>query len=37
VGGRPVTQEFAQETGADAYGENGPEAVTKALELVGTA
>ena len=36
VGGRPVTKEFAQEVGADAYGENGPEAVALALELIGS-
>ena len=36
VGGRPVTKEFAQEVGADAYGENGPDAVAQALKLIGS-
>ena len=34
VGGAPVTQDFADEMGADAYGENAVEAVDKAKELV---
>lgn len=35
VGGAPVTQEFADSIGADAYTEDGPSAAEKALELVG--
>ena len=34
VGGAPVTQEFADEMGADAYGESAVDAVDKAKELV---
>ncbi|MCH8228888.1 MAG: corrinoid protein [Chloroflexi bacterium] len=34
VGGAPVTQDFADEMGADAYGDNAVEAVDKAKELV---
>ena len=34
VGGAPVTQDFADEMGADAYGDNAVEAVDKATELV---
>ena len=34
VGGAPVTQDFADEMGADAYGDNAVEAVEKAKELV---
>lgn len=34
VGGAPVTKEFAQEIGADAYTENAAEAAKKAKELV---
>jgi len=34
VGGATVTPEWAQETGADAYGEDAIEAVKKAKELV---
>jgi 5-methyltetrahydrofolate--homocysteine methyltransferase len=35
VGGAPVTQNFADELGADAYGESAAEAVDKAKELLG--
>ncbi len=34
VGGAPVTQEFADEMGADGYGENAVECVDKAKELL---
>ncbi|MBL06555.1 MAG: cobalamin-binding protein [Chloroflexi bacterium] len=34
VGGAPVTQEFADEMGADAYGESAVDAVERAKELV---
>ena len=34
VGGAPVTQEFADEMGADAYGESAIDAVEKAKELI---
>jgi len=34
VGGAPVTQDFADEMGADAYGDNAVDAVDKAQELV---
>ena len=34
VGGAPVTQEFADEMGADAYGESAVDAFDKAKELV---
>ena len=34
VGGAPVTQDFADEMGADAYGDNAVDAVDKAKELV---
>ncbi|MEX0763038.1 MAG: corrinoid protein [Dehalococcoidia bacterium] len=34
VGGAPVTQEFADEMGADGYGENAVECVDKAKELI---
>jgi 5-methyltetrahydrofolate--homocysteine methyltransferase len=34
VGGAPVTQDFADEMGADAYGDNAVEAVDKATELI---
>jgi 5-methyltetrahydrofolate--homocysteine methyltransferase len=34
VGGAPVTQDFADEMGADAYGDNAVEAVDKAKELI---
>jgi 5-methyltetrahydrofolate--homocysteine methyltransferase len=35
VGGAPVTQNFADELGADGYGESAAEAVDKAKELLG--
>ncbi len=35
VGGAPVTQSFAQEIGADAYGESAATAVEKARRLIG--
>ena len=35
VGGAPVTKEFADSIGADAYTEDAPTAAAKALELVG--
>jgi 5-methyltetrahydrofolate--homocysteine methyltransferase len=35
VGGAPVTQNFANEIGADGYGESAAEAVDKAKELLG--
>jgi 5-methyltetrahydrofolate--homocysteine methyltransferase len=34
VGGAPVTQEFADEMGADGYGENAMECVERAKELL---
>ena len=34
VGGAPVTQEFADEMGADGYGDNAVECVDKANELI---
>jgi len=34
VGGAPVTQKYAEEIGADGYGENASEAVTLARRLV---
>lgn len=34
VGGAPVTQRFAEEIGADGYGENAPAAVALARKLV---
>jgi 5-methyltetrahydrofolate--homocysteine methyltransferase len=37
IGGAPVTQEFADKIGADAYGKDAFEAVTKALSLIGKA
>ncbi len=37
VGGAPVTQSFAQEIGADAYGESAATAVEKARKLIGVA
>jgi 5-methyltetrahydrofolate--homocysteine methyltransferase len=37
VGGAPVTQSFAQEIGADAYGESAATAVEKARQLIGVA
>jgi len=35
IGGAPVTQQFADEIGADAYGGNAASAVDKCRELVG--
>lgn len=35
VGGAPVDQEFAAKIGADSYGEDAPEAVKKAMALIG--
>jgi 5-methyltetrahydrofolate--homocysteine methyltransferase len=35
VGGAPVTQSFADEIGADGYGESAAEAVDRAKELLG--
>jgi len=35
VGGAPVTQSFADELGADGYGESAADAVDKAKELLG--
>lgn len=35
IGGAPATQRWADKIGADAYGEDAGEAVTKALELLG--
>jgi methanogenic corrinoid protein MtbC1 len=35
VGGAPVTQRFADEIGADGYGENAPAAVALARKCVG--
>lgn len=35
VGGAPITQEYADEIGADGYGENARSAVTLARKLVG--
>ena len=35
VGGAPVTQSFANELGADGYGESAADAVDKAKELLG--
>jgi len=35
VGGAPVTQSFADEIGADAYGESAAVAADKAKELLG--
>lgn len=34
IGGAPITQEFADSVGADAYGENARSAVVRARELV---
>jgi len=34
VGGAPVTQAFADEIGADAYGKDASEAAQKAVELL---
>ena len=35
VGGAPVDQELAEKIGADSYGEDAPEAVKKAMALIG--
>jgi 5-methyltetrahydrofolate--homocysteine methyltransferase len=35
VGGRPVTEEYAREIGADAYGRDSIEGLKRCLELVG--
>lgn len=35
IGGAPVTDRFAKRIGANAYGEDASEAVSKALELLG--
>lgn len=35
VGGAPVDQELAAKIGADSYGEDAPEAVKKAMALIG--
>ena len=35
IGGAPVTQQYADEIGADGYGENASQAVTKARQLLG--
>jgi methanogenic corrinoid protein MtbC1 len=35
AGGAPVTQDFVDEIGADAYGSNATAAVEKAKTLVG--
>jgi 5-methyltetrahydrofolate--homocysteine methyltransferase len=37
VGGAPVTQEFAEQIGADGYAENGAAAVEKAKDLLAIA
>ncbi|HBY62327.1 MAG TPA: cobalamin-binding protein, partial [Solibacterales bacterium] len=37
VGGAPVTQRFAEEIGADGYGENAAAAVTLARKMVQAA
>lgn len=37
VGGAPVTQRFADEIGADGYGENAPSAVVLARKCLGVA
>ena len=34
VGGAPITKEFADEIGADAYGQNAGDAVEKVVELL---
>lgn len=34
VGGAPCTQRWADKIGADAYGEDASDAVTKCLELI---
>ncbi len=35
VGGAPISQNFANKIGADAYGENGPDAMRKVATLIG--
>jgi 5-methyltetrahydrofolate--homocysteine methyltransferase len=35
VGGAPIDRAFASKIGADSYGEDAPEAVNKAMELIG--
>ncbi len=35
IGGAPITQSYAEEIGADAYGEDAATAVIKAKELIG--
>ncbi len=35
IGGAPVTEEYAEEIGADAYAPNAASAVDKAKELIG--
>jgi len=35
VGGVPTSQEFADQVGADAWGKDALDTVTKALHLVG--
>ena len=35
IGGAPVTQDFADKIGADAYAEDARDAVTKAKEILG--
>jgi methanogenic corrinoid protein MtbC1 len=35
VGGAPVTEQYAEEIGADAYAENAAEAVAVAKRLLG--
>ena len=35
IGGAPISQEFANKIGADAYGENGPDAIRKIATLIG--
>jgi 5-methyltetrahydrofolate--homocysteine methyltransferase len=37
IGGAPITQAYADEIGADAYGEDAATASTKAKELIGAA
>jgi 5-methyltetrahydrofolate--homocysteine methyltransferase len=37
VGGAPVTESFAEEIGADAYGANAAAAVERAKQLTGMA
>lgn len=37
VGGRPLTEEYAKQIGADAYGKDGIEAAKKAKQLLGEA